>query len=73
MKSAFPKGFTGTICIKGFYKDHNDIYFLGFSLELEHETFQTLINQSDYNWDTLYILGLYHNPEEASFFYDLQK
>ena len=65
IKSAFPKGYTGMIFIKGFYKDHNDIFFLGFSLEIEHETYQSLVNQSDYNWEKLYILSLFEDPQEV--------
>lgn len=65
VKGIFPKGYTGIIFIKGFYKDHNDIFFMGFSLEMDHETYNSLMSLSNYNWETLYVLGLYEDPEEV--------
>lgn len=53
------------IFIKGFYKDHNDIFFLGFDLEMEHKTFQSLMKLTDYSWETLCVLGLFDNPQEV--------
>ncbi|KIH56490.1 hypothetical protein ANCDUO_13329 [Ancylostoma duodenale] len=46
VKATFSKSYSGAIFIKGFYKDHNDIFFLGFSLEPESETVRTLLAMS---------------------------
>ncbi|ETN85921.1 hypothetical protein NECAME_06166 [Necator americanus] len=46
IKATFSKSYSGAIFIKGFYKDHNDIFFLGFSLEPESETLRTLLAMS---------------------------
>ncbi|KAK6015029.1 hypothetical protein OSTOST_19554, partial [Ostertagia ostertagi] len=61
IKATFTKGYTGAIFIKGFYKDHNDIFFLGFGLEPESETLRTLmsISRSLTPWETMVIESHY--------------
>ncbi|CAB3399096.1 unnamed protein product [Caenorhabditis bovis] len=43
IKGMLPKGYLGLIFIRGYYKDHNEIYFLGFSLEPDSETTRNLM------------------------------
>ncbi|EGT47010.1 hypothetical protein CAEBREN_09195 [Caenorhabditis brenneri] len=38
IKSVFPTAYLGLIFIRGYYKDHNEIFFLGFGLEPDSET-----------------------------------
>ncbi|VDO42479.1 unnamed protein product [Haemonchus placei] len=65
IKATFAKGYTGAIFIKGFYKDHNDIFFLGFALEPESETLRSLmaISRSLTPWETMVIESHYETDE----------
>uniref|UniRef100_A0A1I7WH79 ATP-grasp domain-containing protein n=1 Tax=Heterorhabditis bacteriophora TaxID=37862 RepID=A0A1I7WH79_HETBA len=64
VKATFPRSYAGVIFIKGFYKDHNDIFFLGFSLEPESETFRTLLGLSKTSpWETIAIESYYEIPD----------
>ncbi|CAI4222668.1 unnamed protein product [Auanema sp. JU1783] len=61
MRSVFPRGYSGILFIKGFYKNHNDIFFLGFSLEPEWDTFRQLLSimKPFFFWECLAIENLY--------------
>ncbi|CAJ0588022.1 unnamed protein product [Cylicocyclus nassatus] len=61
LKATFSKSYTGAIFIKGFYKNHNDIFFLGFSLEPESETLRTLLDMSAMPWETALIESHYED------------
>ncbi|WKY13340.1 hypothetical protein Q1695_004284 [Nippostrongylus brasiliensis] len=61
IKATFSRSYTGAIFIKGFYKDHNDIFFLGFALEPDSETLRALLSTSKTlaPWETLLIESHY--------------
>ncbi|KJH49623.1 hypothetical protein DICVIV_04233 [Dictyocaulus viviparus] len=62
IKATFSRSYVGAIFIKGFYKDHNDIFFLGFTLEPESETLRTLFAMSSsVQWETVLIESHYEN------------
>lgn len=65
IKATFSKSYTGAIFIKGFYKDHNDIFFLGFALEPESETLRTLLcmSKSLTSWEALLIESHYETND----------
>ncbi|CAD6196443.1 unnamed protein product [Caenorhabditis auriculariae] len=42
-KNVFPNGYLGALFIRGYYKDHNEIFFYGFGLEPENETSRLLL------------------------------
>lgn len=68
IKSVFPSPYLGLIFIRGYYKDHNEIFFLGFGLEPDSETARQLyaLPQS-YPWEVLAINAqLGPQPEDVS-------
>uniref|UniRef100_A0A0K0D069 ATP-grasp domain-containing protein n=1 Tax=Angiostrongylus cantonensis TaxID=6313 RepID=A0A0K0D069_ANGCA len=53
IKASLSKSYVGAVFIKGFYKDHNDIFFLGCTLEPESDTLRTLFAMSPtLSWET---------------------
>ncbi|CAL2045494.1 unnamed protein product [Caenorhabditis brenneri] len=68
IKSVFPTAYLGLIFIRGYYKDHNEIFFLGFGLEPDSETARHLyaLPQSN-SWEVSALTAqLGPQPEDLS-------
>ncbi|KAJ1361268.1 hypothetical protein KIN20_020484 [Parelaphostrongylus tenuis] len=64
IKATFSKSYVGAIFIKGFYKGHNNIFFLGFTLEPESDTLRALFAMSPaVSWETVLVESLYESSK----------
>ncbi|CAI5452758.1 unnamed protein product [Caenorhabditis angaria] len=56
IRSVLPNGYIGVIFIRGYYKDHNEIFFQGLSLEPDSETSRQLFAMpSSLPWEVMTI------------------
>ncbi|PAV88950.1 hypothetical protein WR25_24384 [Diploscapter pachys] len=55
IKSVFSSDYLGVLFIRGYYKDHNDIFLFGFSFEPDCETYRLLCAQADCPWEDIAI------------------
>ncbi|CAJ0939019.1 unnamed protein product, partial [Mesorhabditis belari] len=65
IKTIFVKSSVGVMFIKGFYKGHNEIYFMGVSLEPDWDSFRALITfpRKAKNWEVLHVESLIDGDE----------
>ncbi|PAV75951.1 hypothetical protein WR25_13189 [Diploscapter pachys] len=66
IKSVFSSDYLGVLFIRGYYKDHNDIFLFGFSFEPDCETYRLLCAQADCPWEDIAIESQFNLHENSN-------